>query len=332
MPPVTRINVVAAVLASALGGSAMAQDAPNLTPPKESALDLVNALHAAFGEHHARAVHTKGVMFEGTFTPAPEAIAITKAPIFAQGTLPILVRFSLFAGVPTLPDNAAPAAPSGFAVKIKENDGTEFDLESNQHNSFIVATVDEFAVFLRAVGASGPGVAHPTPVEKFLETHPKAKAFLGSLTYPASYATAAFFGVNAVKFTNAAGKSVYVRYRYAPRAGEHYLKPDELQEKGPNYLQEEIVQRVAKEPVVFDWYAQIAEPGDKIEDPSIAWPESRKLVKLGTFAIDRLPADPALADKRTLFLPGQFHPGVEPADPMLILRNVAYPISFGQRQ
>ena len=31
--------------------------------------DLVNALHAAFGEHHARAVHAKGILLEGSFAP-----------------------------------------------------------------------------------------------------------------------------------------------------------------------------------------------------------------------------------------------------------------------
>ncbi len=40
-------------------------------PAKETPLSMVNALHTAFGEHHARAVHTKGVILEGTFTPAP---------------------------------------------------------------------------------------------------------------------------------------------------------------------------------------------------------------------------------------------------------------------
>ena len=34
-----------------------AQDAPKETP-----LSMVEALHTAFGQHHARAVHTKGTM------------------------------------------------------------------------------------------------------------------------------------------------------------------------------------------------------------------------------------------------------------------------------
>jgi catalase len=317
----------AVALAAALPGSALAQNAPRETP-----LSMVNALHAAFGNHHDRAVHTKGVIIEGTFIPAEEARTIVRAPIFAGGTFPVVARFSLFAGVPNLPDNDDAASPAGFAVKIKAPDGDDFDIEANQHNNFIVATFDEFAGFLRAVAATRPDTPHPNPVEQFLAAHPKAKTFLESRTYPASYAQATYWGINSVKFTNAKGQSVFARYRFVPRASEQHLKPDERKAKSASYLQDEIVQRIAKGPVAFDLYAQIAANGDKIEDPSIAWPESRKMVKLGTLSLTKLPEDPVTAQKALLFLPGQPHPGVEPADPMLVLRNSAYPISLGERQ
>jgi hypothetical protein len=144
-----------------------------------------NALYAAFGQHHDRAVHTKGTILEGTFTPAPEARTIVRTPVFAGGPRPVVARFSLFAGVPTLPDNDDSAAPCGFAVKIKALDGDDFDIETNQHRNFIVATFDEFAVFMRALGATKPDSPHPNPVEQFLSTHPTAKEFLGSRTYRA---------------------------------------------------------------------------------------------------------------------------------------------------
>jgi catalase len=293
---------------------------------------MVNALHAAFGDHHARAVHTKGIVLEGSFTPAVSAKTLTREPIFAGGTLPVIARFSDFTGVPDLPDNDDGAAPAGFAVKIKAPDGDDFDIETNQHHNFIVATFDEFAVFLRAVGATKPDTPHPTPAEQFLATHPKAKTFLETRTYPISYAQATYWGINSLKFTNAKGQSFFVRYRFVPAAGEHYLTPDERKAQSASYLQDEIVQRIAKQPIVFDLYVQIAASGDKIEDPSIAWPESRKMVKLGTFTLTKLPSDPEAVQKTLLFLPGQPHPGVEPADPMLVLRNTAYPISLGERQ
>jgi catalase len=311
---------------------ALAASLAQAEPPRETPQSLVQALHTAFGKHHARAVHTKGLVFEGSFAPDPQAASVTREAIFAGGALPVIARFSVFAGVPDLPDNDDNAAPAGFGIKIKAADGDDFDIEANQHNNFLVATSDEFAVFLRALAASGPDAPHPSPIEQFLGTHPKAVAFLQSRTYPASYAQATYFGVNALKFTNAEGKAAYVRYRIVPRAGEHYLTPDERKAAGGSYLQDEIAQRIGKAPVVFDWYVQIAEAGDKVDDPSVAWPDSRRLVKLGTFTLTGRPADPAAVEKALLFLPGQPHPGVEPADPMLVLRNVAYPISFGERQ
>jgi hypothetical protein len=126
---------------------------------------------------------------------------------------------------------------------------------------------------MRALGATKPDTPHPNPVEQFLSTHPTAKEFLGSRTYPDSVAQATYGGINSLKFTNAKGHSVFVRYRFIPRAGEKYLTPDERKAKSASYLQDEIVQRIAKGPVVFDLVVQIAEKGDKVEDPSIAWPD-----------------------------------------------------------
>jgi catalase len=135
-----------------------------------------------------------------------------------------------------------------------------------------------------------------------------------------------------VKFTNAAGLSVFVRYQFVPRAGEHYLTPEQRKAESASYSQDEILQRVGLEFVAFDWYAQIAEQGDAIADPSTAWPDTRKLVKLRTFSITGRSSDPATADRTLLFLPGQAHLGVEAADPMLMMRNTAHPFPLGQRQ
>ena len=332
--PFSRRNLYKASIATAasvLGVLAPVQSsAQNMTPSAASPLDMVNGLHTAFGEHHARAVHTKGVMVEGSFTPSPGAANLTKEPIFRGGPLPVVARFSDFAGVPDLADNDDGASPAGFAVKIKEKAGTDFDIVTNQHPDFIAATSDEFLTFLRAAGAAGKG--DKAPMGAFLSSHPHAQQFLASLTYPVSFAQATYFGINAVKFTNSNGGSVFVRYRFVPHAEAKYLTPEERKARGPTYLQDELANRIAREPVVFDWFVQIAGPGDKIEDPSIAWPESRRMVKLGTVTLNKPVADAEASQRTNLFLPGQPHLGVEPADPMLVLRNTAYPISLGQRQ
>ena len=326
-----RAASMAALVCSVAAGSSPA--AADSAAVHETPAQLVGALHSAFGEHHARAVHAKGVMFEGTFTPAPSARSLTKAKLFDGASLPITVRFSDFTGIPDIPDTADGANPRGFAVKFRLPDGTQTDVVTHSFNGFPTANADEFAQLLRAIGASGEGAAKPTALDSFLAAHPIAKTFLTTQKpAPVSYATLAYFGVNSFAFTDAAGKRRFVRYRFVPVAGEKFLDAATLKAQGPNYLIDEIGARIAKQPVRYDWYAQLAESGDVVADPSIAWPESRKLVKLGSLEISRPVADPVAADKSTLFQPGNLLPGMEAADPMIDLRHAAYPISFGARQ
>jgi catalase len=301
--------------------------------PRQSPAQMVDALHSAFGQHHARAVHAKGILLEGIFVPSPQAESLTKAAMFKLPRIPVTVRFSDFTGIPDIPDTAGDANPRGFAVKFRPASGDGMDIVGHSFNGFPTVNADEFAVLLRAIGSSGPGSTKPTDLDKFLASHPVAKTFLTTQKPPpVSYATIPYFGVNAFKFTNAQGKSFYVRYRFVPSTGEQFLSQADLKSKGPNYLREEIATRVRSKPIMFDWYAQIAASGDSIEDPSVAWPESRKLVKLGYIRIERSVADESKSDKATLFIPGNVPAGVEPADPMIAIRSSAYPISFGERQ
>ena len=318
-------------VALAIGSAAMSP-AGAAEPAHETPASMVSALHAAFGEHHARAVHAKGIILDGTFTPAPEARTIARAALFSEGPIPITVRFSDFTGLPDIPDNIPDANPRGLAVKFRMVAGRETDIVTHSFNGFPVANADEFAMFLRAIGASGPGAARPTLIESFLASHPIAKTFVTTQKPPpVSYATAAYFGVNSFAMLDASGKKRFVRFRFVPTDGEQYLDAPTLASKGPNYLREEIAARVAKAPAKFEWFAQIADSGDAIENPSIAWPESRTLIHLGTLRIEAVETNPN-ADKELLFLPARLCEGIETADPMLTIRQGAYPISFGERQ
>jgi catalase len=220
-----------------------------------------------------------------------------------------------------------------MAVKFNVPDDNEVDVVMHSFDGFPTRTSAEFRELLIAVGTSGKGVPKPTPLDAFLASHPIAKTFLTTQKEPpVSYATTAFFGVNSFKFTNPQGQSTYVRYRFIPEAGEHYLDAATLKTKDANYLQTEIKERLDQETVTFIWYAQVAGSGDVIDDPSIAWPATRKLVRLGVVTITGLVPDQASADKKTLFLPGNLPDGMEAADPMIQVRMEAYPISYRHRQ
>ena len=300
--------------------------------PQPAPDKMVDALNVAFGKQTTnRAVHSKGVVLEGTFTPAASAASVSQAPHFRQ-PVPITVRFSDFAGIPTIPDTHDAASPRGFAVKFHLPDGSETDIVTHSFNGFPTRTSEEFRQLMIAIGTSGAGVAKPTPLDSFLAAHPIAKTFLTTQPPPpVSFATIGYFGVNSFKFTNAQGVVRYGRYRIEAVAGNQFLSPEQVAKAAPGYLADEIRARVAQAPVRFRFRVQLSGPGDVIDDPSIAWPESREIVDLGEIEITRADTDSEAAERRLIFMPATLPAGIEPADPMILVRQGAYPISYGRR-
>lgn len=299
--------------------------------PKRLPAQLVEDFHGAFGEHHARAVHAKGVILQGHFEPSEAAQTLSSATLFKH-PVPVIVRFSDFTGLPDIPDTSGSANPRGFAVKFLMPDGSNLDIVNHSFNGFPVATAAEFSTLLQVLGHSPAGTASPTPFDGFLAAHPKAKAFFTTQKPPPeSFATSEFYGVNAFYFTDAAGHSIPVRYRFVPAAGQHYLDEAALRGKSPTYLVDEITARVKHAPIRFTWFAQLGVAGDVIADPSVAWPENRRLVKLGVITIDTAGPNTTASDRSLAFMPGTLPPGIGIADPMLTIRNAAYPVSFRER-
>ena len=323
-----RLPHLALILLSGLVTSEKAlAETPAPTPDQ-----LVDALNGVFGQHHARAVHAKGVILEGTFAPSDTASSISKAPHLQKASVPVVVRFSDFAGVPSIPDNDPHASPHGIAIKFKLPDGSETDLVTHSFNGFPSATTADFRDLLVALGSSGPDAPKPTPLDNYLASHPRAKAFLTApKPNPESFATLPYFGVNTFKFTNAAGKASFGRYQLQPEAGAKYITDDAAAKAAPDYLMKEIGQRVQKEPVTFRVVLQLAGPGDKLDDPSVAWPDSRPTAALGTITLTRVTTDETI-DKSLLFLPSRLPDGIQTADPMIDARSAAYAVSFGRRQ
>ncbi len=240
---------------------------------------LVQDFHGAFGHHHARAVHTKGFILQGSYAPTPEARELCRAQLFMEPSVPVIVRFSDFTGLPDIADTEVDANPRGFAIRFLMSDGSNTDIVNHSFNGFPVSTSGQFSELLQAIARSG---GKPTPgseLERFLSDHPKAKTFLTTQTQlPQSWATTSFYSVNAVQFTDARGGNRFVRYQFRPDAGELSLAAGEAATKSADYLSEELATRVAAGPVRFTWYAQIADDSDTIDDPATAWPDERPCV------------------------------------------------------
>jgi len=296
--------------------------------------DLLAALDTLFQGPYAgyRATHAKGIVLTGTFTPAPGASSLTKAPhLKPTSTTQVRVRFSDFSGVPTIPDFAqAPAVPyagpRGCAILFMSYAA---DIIGHSIDSFPTRTPEEFLQLLTALKAG----LTSDELAQFFESHPKALAFQGAKNpIPSSFAREQFFSVSAYKFTNSDNVSCYGRYRVLPDEGTEYLTPADLAKQSPNFLFDEIRQRVGKEPVKFQIVVQVAEDGDPTDDATARWPETRKLISFGEISITEVAPDNDKLQQAIMFSPIPTIPGIEASDdPLFKARADVYGRSAQRR-
>ena len=299
-------------------------------PSDEKILQLANDLLAQmdtiFGLHPGfRPVHAKGIMLSGTFIPSPEGASLTRAPHVTRASTPVTVRFSSGTGLPLIPDNAPDANPRGLAIRFHLADHVHTDIVSQSTDGFPVRTGQEFLEFLRAAAAGDPSV--------FLASHPAALTFVQTpKPSPASFATEAYFGVTAFRFTNQKGLKRYGRYRIVPDAGVEHLDDAVSKSKGENYLFDELTHRIAASPIRFNIQAQIASDSDSVNDATIHWPADRPVVHLGVAELTAQAPDDE-AHRRLIFDPIPRVDGIEPSDdPLLELRAAIYLLSGRRRR
>jgi len=306
-------------------GSSSAEDKP-------IEQQLIDAMNKLFGVHPGfRANHAKGIVVTGSFKASPEAARLSRAVLFNGSPIPVTVRFSDATGIPSLPDGASAANPHGMAIKFHQPDGSDTDMVINSLKFFPVATGEDFRDLLLALAASPPNAAKPTKFEQFVASHPSVPAAIATAKTPDSFADEQYYGIDAFVLVNKAGARQAVRYQMVPERIVH-LAPDDAAKRPPDFLMEELPERLKRGPVTFHLKAQLAEAGDSTKDPTVAWPEGRKVVELGVLTIDDPVPNSAEAEKTLLFLPGQLTDGIEESDdPLIDVRSGAYALSFSRR-
>lgn len=248
---------------------------------------------------------------------------MTRAPHLQRSSTPVTVRFSDFAGIPTVADNDPQSAgPRGFAVRFHLAEHVHTDIIGHLVDNFAVRTAEGLVEFLNAVIATDPAGPHPNAIEQFLAAHPAGMRFVRiPKPIPTSFASKSFFAVSAFKFTNADGVSRFGRYRILPVAGNEYLGETEAAARGPNFLIDEIKERVAKEPVRFRVVAQLAEDGDTVDDATVRWPEERTQRAFGEISLREIAANNAGEQQHVIFDPIPRMDGIEAsADPLFEAR------------
>jgi catalase len=291
-------------------------------------VQLNGGIHTGFRFNHA-----KGIVVSGSFTPTAQAKSVSRAAHFSGPPVPATVRFSNAPGMPVNADNDPRSGPRGMAIRFNLPGGGYTDIVSISHNGFVVGTGEEFLAFFKAISASGPDAAHPSPIETFFGSHPLAAKFAQDVQVrPKSYSTAAYFGNNAFVFVDGQGKRQPVRYQIIPDAGVVNLDSAAAAKLGANYLQEELQRRVARAPVQFRLFAQLPNQGDLTSDGSIVWPADRKRILLGTIRLTKVEPKQEELQRSLAFNPIFLANGIELSDdPLVPLRSAVYALSVAHR-
>jgi catalase len=184
--------------------------------------------------------------------------------------------------------------------------------------------------------ANVPGIARAWKIPLFLVRHPSAigglKANLDALNPRASFAHYTYYAVHAFKWVSSEGEEHYVRYTWRPQEEGDTISPAEGKRRGPDYLQEEMRERLARGPARFTLELQLADPGDPTDDPTANWPSDRRRVSAGTMELTEVVSSPEVDGHIEVFDPMRLTDGIEPSDdPILRYRPRAYGVSARRR-
>lgn len=326
-------GVIGAVVL-ALGG-AFAYTAGWLSPERLTPVKMVNAIEANTGPQPAyRRAHPKGMCVRGYFESNGAGARLSRTAVFAEGRTPFIGRMSIGGGSPQAPDGLARVR--SLALQLQLADGQEWRMAMNSSPVLAVATPQAFyeqVLSMRPDPATGKPV--PENMAAFRAAHPETapfQAWVGSAPYPDSFANTAYYSINAFIFVDGQGQKRPVRWVMQPVAKVVELDPATRGQLPVNYLQDELQQRLKQGSVLWQMEVVLAEAGDPVNDPTLAWPAERERVLVGQVVVEAAVAQAEGPCREVNFDPLVLPDGVKPSDdPMLHARSAVYSVSFNRR-
>jgi catalase len=320
-----------ALIAVVIGASAaaFAYTAGWFSPHRLTPAKLVDALApptgAALGR---RRNHVKGICFTGIFESNGAGSELSQAQVFARGQYPVLGRFNLGTADLNAPD--ATVRVRGLGLQISTPDGQEWRSAMIDPPFFPVATPQAFYGLLLASASKDPNV-----MKMFVTEHPEFAAFgewAKSAPWTASYAEERFNSLNAFVFVDNSGAEHAVRWSLLPAAQAVAVTPDDLAKRGADFLEQEIVQRVATGPQHWAMVVTVANTGDPTADPSKKWPDDRRTIEVGTLTVQHVEAELNGPCRDINFDPTVLPGGIRTSDdPFPAARSAAYAVSYDRR-
>ncbi len=296
---------------------------------------FVDQFEATSGKYEGfRRSGAKGICASGEFVGSAEARALSTATLFSGEPVPVIVRFSVGGANPEAPDNVR--GQRNLALQFDLSGGERWQMGNISSPVFGASSPQQlFELLASREPDPETGLPDPERVSAFNEANPEALLqadYLASRPVPASYGTTRYWGVHAHGFINAAGDVRYGKWVFEPVAGEHGLSDAEAAAAGPDFLFDELRQRVAEEGVAFDFNLELAEPDDILDDATVPLPEGRETVTLGRLDVTSVAEDSGGECLTITFNPMIMPEGVKPsADPLLPARATPYAVSLSRR-
>ncbi|MBV8091749.1 MAG: catalase family peroxidase [Acetobacteraceae bacterium] len=324
---VLSVVFIAAIIAGA--AAAFAYTAGAFSPKRLTPNRMVDAFRSPSGVPLGhRRNHAKGICFTGVFEANGAGSEVSKAEVFPRGRYPALGRFNLGTPDPNAPD--ATVRVRGMGLQISTPDGQEWRTAMIDPPVFPVSTPQAFYELLLASSSKDPDA-----MKTFASAHPEIAGFgewAKSAPWTSSYAQDRFNGLNAFIFVDNSGAEHAVRWSLLPAAQVVPVSQEELAKRGPDFLEQEIADRVRSGPARWTMVVTIANPGDPTADPSKAWPADRRTIKVGTLIVQQIEAERDGPCRDTNFDPTVLPTGIQTSDdPFPAARSSAYAKSYDRR-
>ena len=324
--PSTPLHLALVCAFGTLGAPALAQVDPSR---------MVDTFEKVGGKHEGfRRSGAKGVCASAEFVGSAQGRALSVASAFSGQPVPVIARFSIGGGNPKAPDNAR--SQRNLALQFNLPGGEAWQMGNISAPVFGASSPEQMLTRLETL-LPDPETKKPNPdtIKAFNDANPETLLqgkYLASQPVPASYAKVNYWGVHAFAFVDASGKKQWGKWTFEPVGGTQSLTDDEAKAKGPDFLIDDLRQRVAAGPVAFDFVLQLAQPGDKLESATTPLPDDRPKVTLGRLTVKAVSADSTGPCVPITYNPMVLPKGVEPStDPMLAARAAPYAVSLGRR-
>ena len=322
------LALIAAIVACA--AAAFAYTAGWFSPDRLTPDKLVDAFTPPGAERPLghRRNHAKGICFTGIFEANGAGSELSRARAFAQGQYPVLGRFNLGTPNPSAAD--ATVRVRGVGLSIATPDGQEWRMAMINPPVFTVSTPEAFYELLVASTSKDPNA-----MPAFVGAHPefaKFAAWAKSAPWTGSYAEDRFNSLDSFIFTDNSGAEHAVRWSLIPAAEPVAVPPEDLAKRGPDFLEEEITERIRGGPARWTMQVTVANPGDPTADPTEAWPPDRRTVEVGTLIVQQIEAERDGPCRDINFDPTVLPSGVRTSDdPIPAARSSAYAKSYDRR-